>query len=125
MTNDQNLNNDTFPRLPVISAQVVTGLERYPDSGILLNYDDNDYSQGYGQIKEAFKALTKDDILKTYITQDDFRSSNEGNNIGYIIYAFDIRFQKNFENAQPVKVEFLIFRKHSWWDKWVCFSFDK
>ena len=103
---DQNLNNDTFVRLPVISAQVVIGTERYPDSAILLNYDDDDYSQGYGQIKEAFKALTNDDILKQYISDDDFRSSNEGNNIGYNKYAFDIRYQKNFENAQPVKVEF-------------------
>ena len=102
---DQNLNNDTFVRLPVISAQVVVGTERYPDSGILLNYNDDDYSQGYGQIKEAFRALTKDDILKPYIFEDDFRSSNEGNFIGYNIYAFDIRYQKIFENAQPVKVE--------------------
>ena len=101
---DQNLNNDTFVRLPVISAQVVIGTERYPDSAILLNYDDDDYSQGYGQI-EPFKALTKD-ILQPYISDDDFRSSNEGNNIGYNIYAFDIRYQKNFENSQPVKVEF-------------------
>ena len=103
---DQNLKNDTFVRLPVISAHVVIGTERYPDSAILLNYEDDDYSQGYGQIKEAFRALTKDDILKPYITEDDFRSSNEGNNIGYNIYAFDIRYLKNFENAQPVKVEF-------------------
>ena len=103
---DQNLNNDTFVRLPVISAQVVIGTERYPDSGNLLNYDDDDDSQGFGQIKEAFKALTKDDILKPYVTKDDFRSSNEGNNFGYNIYVFDIRYQKNFENAQPVKVEF-------------------
>ena len=103
---NQNLNNDTFVRLPVISAQVVIGTERYPDSSILLNYDDDDYSQGYGLIKEAFKALTKDDILLPYISEDDFRSSNEANNIGCNIYAFDIRYQKNFENAQPVKVEF-------------------
>ena len=107
---DQNLNNDSFVRLPVISAQVVIGTERYPDTAILIIYNDDDYSQdysqGYGQIKEAFKALTKDDILKPFITEDDFRSSNEGNNIGYNIYAFDIRYQKNFENAQPVKVEF-------------------
>ena len=103
---DQNLNNDTFVRLPVISAQVVIGTERYPDTAILINYNDDDYSQGYGQIKEAFKSLTKDDILKPYISEDDFSSSNEGNNIGYNIYAFDIRYQKKFENAQPVKVEF-------------------
>ena len=102
---DQKLNKDTFVRLPVISAQVVIGTERYPDSGILLKYDDDDFSQGYGQTKEAFKALTKDDILKPYITEDDFGSPNESNNIGYNTYAFDIRYQKNFENAQPVKVE--------------------
>ena len=103
---DQNLNNDTFIRSPVISAQVVIGTERYPDNSILLNYEDDNYSQGYGQIKEAFKALTKDNILQPYISDQDFRSSNDGNDIGYNIYAFDIRNQKNFENAQPVKVEF-------------------
>ena len=57
--NDQNLNNDTFYRPLVTSAQCIIGTEKYPDSGILLNYNDDDYSQGYGQIKEAFKALTK------------------------------------------------------------------
>ena len=60
----QNSNNNTFVRLPIISAQIVIGTERYPDSGILLNYDDDDSSQGYGLIKEASKVLTKDDILK-------------------------------------------------------------
>ena len=100
------LNNDTFVRLPVISAQVVIGTARYLDSAILINHDDDDYAQGYGQIKEAFKDPTTDDILQPYVSEDDFRSSNEGNNIGYNIYAFDIRCQKNFENAQPVKVEF-------------------
>ena len=102
----QNLNNDTFVRLPVISAQVIIGTERYPDSAILLNYEDDDYSQGYGQINEASKVLTKDNILQPYISDHDFKSSNDGNDIGYNIYAFDIRYQKNFENAQPVKVEF-------------------
>ena len=62
--NDQNLNNDTFYRPQVTSAQCIIGTEKYPDSGILLNYNDDDYSQGYGQIKEAFKALTKDDLLQ-------------------------------------------------------------
>ena len=103
---DQNLNNDPFVRLPVVSAQVVIGTEKYPDSAILLNYDDDNYSQGYGQIKEAFKALTKDNILQPYISDHDFKSSNDGNDIGYNIYAFDKRYQKKFEDAQPVKVEF-------------------
>ena len=103
----QNLNNDTFYRLPVVSAQCIIGTEKYPDGGILLNYDDDDYSQGYHQIKEAFRALTKDDILQPYISDDNFRTSNvAANDIGYNLYVFDIRYQKNFTNSQPIKVEF-------------------
>ena len=64
----QILNNDTFCWLPLVSAQCVIGTEKYPDAGILLNYADDDYSQGYHQIKEAFEALTKDDILQLYIS---------------------------------------------------------
>ena len=105
--NDQNLNNDTFYRPLVKSAQCIIGTEKYPDSGILLNYNDYDYSQGYGQIKEAFKALTKDKLLQPYISDADFRSCNNDNNIGYNIYVFDIRYQKNFESSQPIKVEFI------------------
>ena len=44
----------------------------------MLSYDDDDYNQCYGQIKEAFRALTKDDILQPYISEDDFRFSNAG-----------------------------------------------
>ena len=103
----QNLNNDTFCRLPVVSAQCIIGTEKYPDAGILLNYDDDDYSQGYHQIKEVFRALTKDDILQPYISEADFRRSNAAaNDIGYNLYVLDIRYQKNFTNSQPIKVEF-------------------
>ena len=104
--NDQNLNNETFYSPPVSSAQCIIGTEKYPDSGILLNYEDYDYSQGHGQIKQIFRALTKDNILQPYISEHDFRSSNDGNNIGYNIYAFDIRHQKDFKSSQPIKVEF-------------------
>ena len=62
--NDQNLKNETFFRPLVTSAQCITGTEKYPDCGILLNYNDDDYSQGYGQIKEASKTLTKDNLLQ-------------------------------------------------------------
>ena len=92
--------------MPVTSAQVVIGTERYPDTAILLNYNDDDYSQVYVQIKEAFRALTKGNILQPYITEDDFRSSNDGDNIGYNIHAFDIRYQKTFESGESVKKEF-------------------
>ena len=103
----QNLNNDTFCRLPVVSAECIIGTENYPDAGILLNYDDDDYSQGYHQIKEAFRALTKDDILQPYISEADFRRSNVAvNDIGYNLYVFDIKYQKKFTKSQPIKVEF-------------------
>ena len=103
---DQTLNTDTFYRMPVTSAQCIIGTEKYSDSAILLNYDDDDYSQGYGQIKQAFKALTKDNILQPYISEDDFRSDNNGNSIGYNIHVFDIRYQKDYQSGQSVKIEF-------------------
>ena len=60
----QNLINDTFYRMPVTSVQCIIGTEIYPDSRILLTYDDDDYSQRYAQIKKAFRLLTKGDILQ-------------------------------------------------------------
>ena len=103
----QNLNNDTFCRLPVVSAQCATETEKYPDAGILLIYDDDDYSQGYHQFKECFRALTKDDILQPYICEEDLRSSNvAANDVGYNLYVFYIRYRKNYTASQPIKVEF-------------------
>ena len=104
--NSQNENNDTFYRPSVISAQCIIGTEKYPDSAILLNYDDDDYNQGYRQIKETFRALTKDDILQPSISDKDFKSSNNNNDFGYNLYVSDIRYQKDFQNSQPIKVEF-------------------
>ena len=74
----QKLKNDTFCRLPVVSAQCVIGTENYPNAGILLNYDDDDYSPGYSRIEEALRALTRVDILQPYISDDGHRSSNVG-----------------------------------------------
>ena len=57
-------------------------------------------------MKKAFRVLSNDDILKPYISVRDFRSSNDGNNIGKILYVFGRRYQRNFETAQLIKVEF-------------------
>ena len=103
----QNLNNDTFYRPPVTSPQCIIGTERHLDNSIILNYDDDDCSQGYDQIKEAYRALTKDYILKPYIYDNDFRSSNDDKDIDYNLYVFDKRYQKNLESAQPIKVEYI------------------
>ena len=86
----QNLISDTFCRLPIVSAQCNIGTEKYPDAGIILVYDDDDYSQAYTQIKEAFRALTKDDILQSYISDHDFRYSIlRADDVGCIIYVVD------------------------------------
>ena len=106
--NSQNLNSDTFCRLSVVSAQCVIGTEKYPNSSFLVKCDHDDYRQGYAQLKEAFRALTKYDIIQPYISDDKFRTSNvRADDIGYSLYVFDIRYQKNFRNSQPNKVEFI------------------
>ena len=67
------------------------GTEKYPDIGVLSDYKDNDYAQGYAQIKEAFRALRRDDILQPYISENYFRSSNDGDDVGCNIHVFDIK----------------------------------
>ena len=92
LQDSQKLNDETFCRLPVTSCQCIIGTEKYPGSGIFVNYDDDDCLQVYAQIKEAIKALTQDDILKPYITYDNFRSSSiRAHDVGYNLYVFDIR----------------------------------
>ena len=56
--------------------------------------------------KEAFSGLKKDDIPQPYISDQDFWSSNKDNDVGYDLYVFDIRHQKNFTAAETIKVEF-------------------
>ena len=105
--NSQNLNNDSFCRLPVTSVQCITWAKSYPDAGILINYNDDDLGHGYAQIKEVFRALTKDDILQPHISKDVFRSSNAGVvELGCTFFLLDIRYQQNFTASEPVKVEF-------------------
>ena len=61
--------------------------------------------------KEAFRSLTKNDILKPYTSDHDFRSTNvddageEDDSAGYTLYVFDTRYQKNLG---PIKNEFKI-----------------
>ena len=73
----------------------------------MANYGDDDSSQGYSQIKEAFRVSTKDAILQPDISDDDSRSSNvRADDAVYNLYVFDIRYQKNFTNSQPIKKEY-------------------
>ena len=78
----QNLNIDSFNRPPVTSAQCIIGTEKSPDSTILLFYKDNNYSQGYSQIKKTFRAVAKGDILQPCKSDQDSASSNIDINFG-------------------------------------------
>ena len=100
----QNLNNDTFYTSPVNGAQCHFTTKKYPDSATLLSYDDDNYSQAYGENKKAFKALTKDDILQLYISHSDFRSSNNGNDVGYNLYVcFRYKISEKIRNCSSHK----------------------
>ena len=87
----QSLNKDTFCRLPFVSAHCIIETKKYPEAGIQLNHDDDDNCpQAYAQNTEAFRALPKNDILQTYVS-DDFRSSNvRVDDVGHNFYVFDI-----------------------------------
>ena len=92
--NSQNLKNDIFYRPPLTSTQCIMRTENYPDSDISINYDDDGYSQRYAQTNQTFGALTKDDILNLYLTDQDCRSTNVNiageidDSVGNILYVF-------------------------------------
>ena len=77
-------------KLPDVSAQCVIETEKYPDAGTFSNYDDVEYSQGYSQIKEAFIALTKDDILQPCISAHGFRSPDTRLILLVLFYTFSM-----------------------------------
>ena len=65
---------------------------KYPNSGIFLRYDDDDYSQVCGQFKEAFRVFTKDNILKPSVCDHDFRYSIvRADDVCCNFYVFDKR----------------------------------
>ena len=104
----QKLNKVTSYRPPVTSGQWLIGTEKYRDSAVSLNYGDDDYPHGYGQIKESFKALTKDVILQPYLSDNELRSTNEDNGIGFNSYIFGIQYPKTLVSAHSIKVEFKV-----------------
>ena len=63
--------------------------------------------------------------FEPHISDSDFRSSNDGHNIGYNLYVFDIRYQKNFEGDQPITVEFKFDGGVPAGIYGLCFSFNK
>ena len=84
------LNKDIPGRLLVDSAQSIIGTGRNLEPGLLLHYDNDDYSQGYEQINEASRALTQDEILKRYISDHDFGFSTAAVDVvGYNSFVFD------------------------------------
>ena len=103
----QNLNNDTSFRLPVTSAQCIIGAQKDPDAGILEICDDDDYSKGYGWIKEAFRALTKKDNLQSFLSDNGFRFANvRVADVSSILFVLDIQCQEKSTASQPIEVEF-------------------
>ena len=48
-----------------------------------------------------------DDILQPYISDEGFGTSNvRVDDVGYKLYIFDRKYQENFTDSQPIKVEF-------------------
>ena len=85
---------------------VFFGTEKDPDAGFFLIYYNDDFCQGYLQTEEDFRALTRDDNLPAFMSDDDFRSSNTRFvELGYNLIVFDIRYQQNFTASRAIKGE--------------------
>ena len=87
-------------------AQCIIGSEKCPDAGLNCYYAVDKNSQAYGEIISCFRHLAKDNFLQTYITQKDFKTSNNyaDGKPGYNLYVFDIRHHQGYSSAQPIKL---------------------
>ena len=82
---NQEHDNDLFTRLPLSCVQCIIITGEYTNAGIILNYDDDSFSQNYGKIVSCFEHLTRANFLLAYITRNYFGSDN-----AYNLYVFDI-----------------------------------
>ena len=80
--------------------------EKNPNGNSILKYADHEFSQVYGQTKEAIKSLIKDDILQIYMSDHDLGYSNEGEKVGDYLNGVDIRCQEDFMGIELIKKEF-------------------
>ena len=76
-----------FHRPTVSRAQSNTGTKIYADAS--MNFK-SQKSQAYGEVLSSFRDFSQDYILQPYFTQGVFESQDK-----IILYAVDIRYQKN------------------------------
>ena len=63
-------------------------MKKYPDACININHPDDENFESDQQIIEAFKCQTREDILRPHMFDRAFRSSNDGNDVGYNFFVF-------------------------------------
>ena len=121
MLNGQTLNHDTFFRPPVSSAQYNILTEKYTDADIYSIHCDHTSSQCYIHIEEAFRCLTKDEILQPFISDQHSRSFNLKMRVQKLIINF-IFFRETVSNqlhcSSTRKGNVQILCKRSYWCKW-------
>ena len=110
--NFQTLHNNCFYRPPVNLTQISTGIEKYSVVGIFFDHEIDKNCLQHDQIESWLRHLSKDDMLQQYVIQNTFwthhviAADDKTEDLGKNFSVFDIRYQRNFSPAQPVKVEF-------------------
>ena len=93
--NPQNLNDVSFCSLPRTTGQGIKGTKNYPDAGIIISFDVFGFFRGYGQMKEAFRALTTDDTFQPCITYLD-------SEILMVVLTLDVNFMSSIYNTKEI-----------------------
>ena len=83
--------------------------ENYSVLEINCIYDQDSFSQAYGEIVSCFGQSTKDNTLQPCITQTDCTTPDNyaaKTTLGKNLYGFDERYHQDFATSQPIKVKF-------------------
>ena len=105
--NSQKLSFDVLFWHKVFSAQCVIVTDNYTEIGLNCNYRNANYSQAHGDFVFDSRHLNKVIIIQQYITQAVFRGKTDGNQTGYKIYVFEVRYHQEYSAHQPNKRQFI------------------
>ena len=93
---DKGLNISRFDNLNVRKYFVEIDSIRYPRDGVLTNYNENDYTDQYKDLKLFYKEYVGEELLSPFVSYPDMKSK-------YPIQVIDLRFQP--DHITPKKIQ--------------------
>ena len=105
---EHTLNNVTIHWPPTSWAQNTIATQMYLDVGVKFKYNDFDYCQGYSHFLKKYQVPNKSDMLQSFSSDRDLKSSNLVIDDDYFLSKLDFRYWRDFTAAHPNRKKFSV-----------------